>query len=154
MSQTSFQLTLSGMMEAMEEIQAKGDLMVKTIKDQKEVLNNLSAEIDKANQSLDQVKSLERKVIERRKDTMGKIVIIEKNTEKLIAQRAELELDLQMLEKSKVLKKETLENMEKEIEEMSNRKIEVDMTEKQLQNNRKELKKLQQKIDASTSLLR
>merc|ERR1719244_2347114 len=99
-------------MEAMEEIQAKGDLMMKTIKDQKEVLNNLSAEIDKANQSLDQVKSLERKVIERRKEMMGEIVIIEKNTEKLIAQRAELKLDLQMLEKSKVLKKETLENME------------------------------------------
>ena len=154
MFQTSFQLTLSGMMEAMEEIQAKGDLMVKTIKDQKEVLNNLTKEIDKANQSLDQVKSMERKVIERRKDTMGEIVIIEKNTEKLIGQKAELELDLQMLEKSKYLKKETLENMEKEIEEMSNRKIEFDITEKRLQRNREELMKLQQKIDASSSLLR
>ena len=141
-------------MEAMDEIQAKGDLMMKTIKDQKNVLNNITKEIDEAHKRLDQAKRLESEAEKRRKDTMKEIVMYEENTEKLVAQKAKLELDVQILEKSKISKEEKLENMEKEIKEISNRQIELDNTEMRLKKNREKLVKLQEKIDASSSLLR
>jgi hypothetical protein len=50
--QSGFESPLAGMMDALKNIQSKGDLMMETIMNQKEVLINLRSEVDLAEMRL------------------------------------------------------------------------------------------------------
>ena len=78
MLQAGFESTLGGMIDALKEIQIKGDFMMDAIKEQKEVLVNLGSEVNMAEERLDDA-------MRKTTEMEGKKKIAEK--ERLLAER-------------------------------------------------------------------
>ena len=129
MLQTGVDSTLSVMMDALREIQTRGDQMLNVINDQREVLINLTTEVDTAEGRLVKAIKTTDEMVMKRKDGEEKILFAEKNTKRIYMEKRQLKNEIVKLEKDKFEITQNLGSMEwdanKLREEMINNEEEV-----------------------------
>ena len=113
--QGGFGSTLEGMMDALKEIQSKGDLMMEAIKDQKEVLINLRSEVDLAEMRLDDAVSVTKVMEIRRKKAENEGLMAEKDTRMIDSKKNKLETEIHFLEEAKATTKVDLGSLRREV---------------------------------------
>ena len=102
-------------MDALKEIQSKGDLMMEAIKDQKEVLINLRSEVDLAEMRLDDAFSVTEEMEIRRKKAENKRLMSENETRMVDSKKDRLGKEIELLEKAKETTEEDLESLRLEV---------------------------------------
>ena len=112
MLQTGFDSTLSVMMDALKEIQTRGDQMMNVINDQREVLINLRSEVDTAEGRLDKASRTREEMEMKRKEAKKRKLLAEKDTDRIDIEKIQLENDIVKLEKNKFILKKNLGSME------------------------------------------
>ena len=117
------------MMDALKEIQTRGDQMMNVINDQREVLINLTTEVDTAEGRLVKAITTTDEMVMKRKDAEEKILLAEKNTNRIYMEKRQLKNEIVKLEKDKFEITQNLGSMEwdanKLREEMINNEEEV-----------------------------
>ena len=103
------------MMDALKEIQSKGDLMMEAIKDQKEVLINLRSEVDLAEMRLDDAVSVTKVMEIRRKKAENEGLMAEKDTRMIDSKKNKLETEIHFLEEAKATTKVDLGSLRREV---------------------------------------
>ena len=116
--QGGFESTLEGMMDALKEIQSKGDLMMEAIKDQKEVLINLRSEVDLAEMRLDDAVSVTKDMEIRRKKAENEGLMAEKDTRMIDSKKNKLETEIHFLEEAKATTKVDLGSLRREVKRL------------------------------------
>ena len=117
------------MMDALREIQTRGDQMLNVINDQREVLINLTTEVDTAEGRLVKAITTTDEMVMKRKDAEEKILLAEKNTNRIYMEKRQLKNEIVKLEKDKFEITQNLGSMEwdanKLREEINNNEEEV-----------------------------
>jgi chromosome segregation ATPase len=159
--QSGFESTLGGMMDAMIEIQAKGDLMMETIKTQKKVLSNLDMKVKVAEKRLDEANMMADEVEIRWKEAENERMIEVKYMQTFDTKKENLELELKTLEETKALAKQSVESLEVEINrlaplktDVTTRTSELSKVEQNIEQKTEELRQVKQKIEVSSKLLK
>ena len=106
------------MMDALKEIQSKGDLMMEAIKDQKEVLINLRSEVDLAEMRLDDAFGETEEMEIRRKKAENERLMAENETRMIDSKKDTLGKEIEMLEKAKATTEEDLGSLRLEVERL------------------------------------
>ena len=100
------------MMDALKEIQTRGDQMMNFINDQREVLINLRSEVDTAEGRLDKASRTREEMEMKRKEAKKRKLLAEKDTDRIYIEKIQLENDIVKLEKNKFILKKNLGSME------------------------------------------
>ena len=100
------------MMDALKEIQTRGDQMMNVINDQREVLINLTTEVDTAEGRLVKAIKTTDEMVMKRKDGEEKILFAEKNTKRIYMEKRQLKNEIVKLEKDKFEITQNLGSME------------------------------------------
>ena len=102
-------------MDALKEIQSKGDLMMEAIKDQKEVLINLRSELDLAEMRLDDAIGVTEVMEIRRKKAENERLMAENDTRMIDSKKDRLGKEIELLEKAKATTEEDLGSLRLEV---------------------------------------
>jgi len=173
-----FESTLGGMMDALKEIQSKGDFMMDAIKEQKDVLISLRSEVDMAEERLDDALRRTTEMEVKKKMAEKERLMAERDTRMIDNKKEKIETEIKMLEVAKVTTKKDLGSLRMEVgrlrqemeengdqmlrlksglaplvTDVSARRSELSKMEKNLEEKAGELEQVQQKIDASSKLL-
>jgi len=169
-----FENTLMGMVNALQEIQSKGDQMMTAITDQKAVLVKLRSEVDLAEAKLEETVRVTADMELKRSEAEREIKTAERNTRMMSERKNEISAELESLQldreaslqKLQTLKEE-LRKVNQEMAEVSklrsslspletnfqSRQIELDKLEKSLDLKTAELSQVKQQIVTSTAIL-
>merc|ERR1712038_2100375 len=164
-----FENTLMGMVNALQEIQSKGDQMMTAITDQKAVLVKLRSEVDLAEAKLEETVRVTADMELKRSEAEREIKTAERNTRMMSERKNEISAELDReasLQKLQTLKEE-LRKVNQEMAEVSklrsslspletnfqSRQIELDKLEKSLDLKTAELSQVKQQIVTSTAIL-
>jgi len=173
-----FESTLNGMMNALKEIQTKGDFMMDAIKEQKEVLINLRSEVDMAESMLGTAERKTREMEMKKSLAENARLIAERDTRMVDNKKKKLEIEIRKLEEARVTTEKDLGSLQSEVgrlrremeenddmmtrlksglapmvSEVSSRRSELRQVETNLEEKTGELEQVLQKIDASSKLL-
>ena len=124
MLQAGFESTLGGMIDALKEIQSKGDFMMDAIKEQKEVLINLRSEVDMAEERLDDALRKTTEMEGKKKIAEKERLLAERDTRMVDNKKEKIETEIRMLEEAKVITRKDLESLRMEAERLRQEMIE------------------------------
>ena len=115
MLQAGFESTLGGMIDALKEIQSKGDFMMDAIKEQEEVLINLRSEVNMAEQRLDDAMRKTTEMEGKKKIAEKERLLAERDTRMVDNKKEKIETEIKMLEEAKVITRKDLESLRMEV---------------------------------------
>ena len=115
MLQAGFESTLGGMIDALKEIQSKGDFMMDAITEQKEVLINLRSEVDMAEERLDDALRITTEMEVKKKMAEKERLMAERDTRMIDNKKEKIETEIKMLEVAKVTTKKDLGSLRMEV---------------------------------------
>ena len=111
-----FETTLTGMMEALEDIQTKGDLMMGAIRGQRELLFDVRGEVRQAEERLVLLERERKEEEERRKSAEEQRLLAEARTRMVELERVELVQELEEMEKERELGESRLQEVRQQVE--------------------------------------
>ena len=111
-----FETTLTGMMDALADIQTKGDLMMGAIRGQRELLYDVRGEVREAEERLVQLERLRETEEEKRKEAEQQRILAEARTRMIQLERVELERELEEVEKEKEVGERRLQEVKEEVQ--------------------------------------
>ena len=111
-----FETTLTGMMDALADIQTKGDLMMGAIRGQRELLYDVRGEVREAEERLVQLERLRETEEEKRKEAEQQRMLAEARTRMIQLERVELERELEEVEKEKEVGERRLQEVKEEVQ--------------------------------------
>ena len=111
-----FETTLTGMMEALEDIQTKGDLMMGAIRGQRELLFDVRGEVRQAEERLVLLERERKEEEERRKSAKEQRLLAEARTRMVELERVELVQELEEMEKERELGESRLQEVKQQVE--------------------------------------
>ena len=111
-----FETTLTGMMEALEDIQTKGDLMMGAIRGQRELLFDVRGEVRQAEERLVLLERERKEEEERRKNAEEQRLLAEARTRMVELERVELVQELEEMEKERELGESRLQEVKQQVE--------------------------------------
>ena len=101
-----------GMVNALQEIQSKGDQMMNAINDQKKVLVKLRTEVNKAEDRLETAMKVTNEIEMKRSEAENEIKTAERDTRMLSRRKEDLESEVRKLDEEKDAMKITLEALQ------------------------------------------
>ena len=111
-----FETTLTGMMEALEDIQTKGDLMMGAIRGQRELLFDVRGEVRQAEERLVLLERQRKEEEERRKNAEEQRLLAEARTRMVELERVELAQEVEEMEKERELGESRLQEVKQQVE--------------------------------------
>ena len=102
-------------MNALKEIQNKGDFMMEAIRDQKQVLIDLRSEVDIAEMKLFEAERETEEMEMKKKLAQKARLSAERDTRKIDNQKGKLEIEIKKLEEARVNTKKDLESLQEEV---------------------------------------
>ena len=111
-----FETTLTGMMEALEDIQTKGDLMMGAIRGQRELLFDVRGEVRQAEERLVLLERERKEEEERRKNAEEQRLLAEARTRMVELERVELAQEVEEMEKERELGETRLQEVRHQVE--------------------------------------
>ena len=111
-----FETTLTGMMEALEDIQTKGDLMMGAIRGQRELLFDVRGEVRQAEERLVLLERERKEEEERRKNAEEQRLLAEARTRMVELKRVELAQEVEEMEKERELGETRLQEVRHQVE--------------------------------------
>ena len=111
-----FETTLTGMMDALADIQTKGDLMMGAIRGQRELLYDVRGEVREAEERLVQLERRREEEEERRKKAEEQRLLAEARTRMIQLERVELERELEEVEREREVGERRLQEVKEEVE--------------------------------------
>ena len=111
-----FETTLTGMMDALADIQTKGDLMMGAIRGQRELLYDVRGEVREAEERLVQLERLRETEEEKRKEAEQQRMLAEARTRMIQLERVELERELEEVEREKEVGERRLQEVKEEVQ--------------------------------------
>ena len=110
-----FETTLTGMMDALADIQTKGDLMMGAIRGQRELLYDVRGEVREAEERLIQLERLRKEEEEKRKKAEEQRLLAEARTRMIQLERVELERELEEVEREREEVESRLQEVNEEV---------------------------------------
>ena len=110
-----FETTLTGMMDALADIQTKGDLMMGAIRGQRELLYDVRGEVREAEERLIQLERSRKEEEEKRKKAEEQRLLAEARTRMIQLERVELERELEEVEREKEVVEKRLQEVNEEV---------------------------------------
>ena len=110
-----FETTLTGMMDALADIQTKGDLMMGAIRGQRELLYDVRGEVREAEERLIQLERSRKEEEEKRKKAEEQRLLAEARTRMIQLERVELERELEEVERERDLVERRLQEVNEEV---------------------------------------
>jgi len=155
-----FESTLMGMVNALQEIQSKGDQMMNAINDQKKVLVKLRSEVNKAENRLERAMKVTNEIEMKRSEAENEIKTAERDTRMLSRRKEDLESEIRNLDQEKDEMKTTLEalqeelsDVEEQMEAVSKLRSNLDPLEKNYKTRQRELENLEKSLQSKSAQL-
>ena len=111
-----FETTLTGMMDALADIQTKGDLMMGAIRGQRELLFDVRGEVREAEERLVKVERQREEEEKMRKKAEEQRLLAEARTRMIQLERVELERELEEVEREREVGESRLQEVKEEVE--------------------------------------
>merc|ERR1719510_352049 len=155
-----FENTLMGMVNALQEIQSKGDQMMTAINDQKAVLAQLRSEVAAAESRLEETVRTTADMEVKRSEAEREIRTAERNTRMMSQRKNEITAELESLHQDREQSREKLETLKEELRKVNQEMAEVSKLRSSLspletnyQTRQIELNKLEKSLDSKTTEL-
>ena len=155
-----FENTLIGMVNALQEIQSKGDQMMTAINDQKAVLVKLRSEVGRAEARLEETIRVTADMEMKRSQAEKEIKTAERNTRMMSQRKNEITAELESLHQDREESRDQLQELKEELRKVNQEMTEVSKLrsslsplESNFNSRQSELNNLEKSLDSKTAEL-